>query len=374
MRAIPMLKTAARRICRRAASLLPTRWLEALVRRELLVFFYHTVDDGHLPHVRELYPYKSCREFEADIEFLKREYDVPGWPDLLRDGPRRGRRRAALVTFDDGMSQCFENVRPILQRHGVPAIFFVTREFVDNREMFYRHKLSLCVERLQGSAEPLRSDAVRRLGAAAGRSFESVDSCRAYLLGLRFSDGAAIDRACEIVGVDVARELAVRRPYLTTEQVRQLHAEGFTIGGHSLRHQHFRELGPMEIEREIVESCRFVADVVGAGEVPFAFPFSSAGVDRALLRSIASRNPWITGMFDTDGLAMNESPLINRIAADTPASGGRAASGLPRHLKDHYADQLPSEVARSLRGRRRGPIGAAGNPSIEPAGSGAHSP
>lgn len=364
-----MLRTAVRRICRRAASLLPTCWLEVLVRRELLVFFYHTVDDGHLSHVRQLYPYKSCREFEADVEYLKSTYDLPSWPEIARGGSRGKGRRAALITFDDGMSQCFENVRPILKKHGVPAIFFVTREFVDNRELFYRHKLSLCVERLQGLAEPARSDATRRLGAAAGRSFESFGQCRSYLLDLGFSDGMTIDRACEIARVDVARELVVGQPYLRTDQIRQLHAEGFTIGGHSLRHQHFRELGAAEIEREIVESCRFVADLVGTEEVPFAFPFSSAGVDRDLLRSIAGRNPWITGMFDTDGLAANESPLINRIAADTPVSRGGRASGLWRHLKAHYAEQLPSEFARAV--RRGNPARAAGSP-IRPAGNGAH--
>jgi hypothetical protein len=45
-----------------------------------------------------------------------------------------------------------------------------------------------------------------------------------------------IDAACRVLGVDCDRYLAQQRPYLTTDEVKQLQAAGFTIGAHSVTH------------------------------------------------------------------------------------------------------------------------------------------
>src|SRR5690348_7220538 len=110
------IKSLARRLGVRAVAGLPRRALERLVPREAVALFYHSIAEKPLPHVRHLYPHKSPAEFEADVIYLKQNYRLPTFREFVDEisNPPRPQRPCAILTFDDGMSQCFDLVRPIL--------------------------------------------------------------------------------------------------------------------------------------------------------------------------------------------------------------------------------------------------------------------
>ena len=72
---------------------------------------------------------------------------------------------------------------------------------------------------------------------------------------LTISDGHApsLNQLCGQLDIDVQGYLHKTRPYLTSDQIRQLRLDGFTIGAHSLSHRLLQNLPPEEIEREIIE-------------------------------------------------------------------------------------------------------------------------
>ena len=140
-------------------------------------FCTDVVADEPLPHIKHLYNYKTASEFEADVIYLKAHYRLPTWQQFLEErsqGPRPG-RPTALLTFDDGMAKRFQYARPVLLKHQVPCVFFITKGFVDNRSMFYRHKVSLCLERV-GTATPAEQS---RLFQTLVGGTESGNSLRA---------------------------------------------------------------------------------------------------------------------------------------------------------------------------------------------------
>jgi peptidoglycan/xylan/chitin deacetylase (PgdA/CDA1 family) len=315
------------------------------VPRDVLVLMYHAVSDEPVRHLSRLYPIKSIREFAGDLRFLKERFYVPTWQEFLdQQGKKeRTRRPAVLVTFDDGLSECFRCVRPLLLEYEVPCGFFVTKAFVDNRNMFYRHKVSLCIERLLGLAAHEERGMLCTLNAKFGLGEMDAKALAKWLLSLKGAEEGTIDRVCRLLAVDVGAELA-RRPYMTADEIRQLHADGFTIGGHSVSHRHLADLAEDEVESEIVESCRFVRELTGAERLPFAFPFTADGISRALLRRVADRYPWIPMMFGTNGVERDEPFLINRIAADQPPRRPWARSNLLATIKASYASCLYREM------------------------------
>ena len=127
---------------------------------------------------------------------------------------------------------------------------------------------------------------------------------------------------------------------MTSDQIRQLALDGFTLGGHSLQHVQFQLLEKSELEDEIVGSCEYVKQLVGAQRIPFAFPYHARGIDRELLRSIMMRNPSIESMFGSGGIARDESFIINRIAADSPAILPPGQSGLGRIIRGSYVKEI----------------------------------
>jgi hypothetical protein len=59
------------------------------------------------------------------------------WPDAP----------AAMITFDDAYKDNFTRARPVLKRHGVPAIFFVPTKLVEDRQLGWWDHIAYLVKR-----------------------------------------------------------------------------------------------------------------------------------------------------------------------------------------------------------------------------------
>jgi peptidoglycan/xylan/chitin deacetylase (PgdA/CDA1 family) len=81
----------------------------------VLYLNYHEVRAEASPHMYCL----RAEEFDAHVRAL--------------GAPPPGSRAGLGVTFDDGHCTQFEQAFPVLTRHGIPAIFFVTAGFTETR-------------------------------------------------------------------------------------------------------------------------------------------------------------------------------------------------------------------------------------------------
>jgi peptidoglycan/xylan/chitin deacetylase (PgdA/CDA1 family) len=298
---------------------------------------YHIVSDTEVPHVRH-YPFLDTAAFEADLRYLRQTFGFVSYTELAKR--RRGasvvRDNAAIVTFDDGFAECATVAAPILRRHSAGGVFFVITDLIDNTAVFRETEASLClatigrrpaaeveaiVEELGLGARlapPRRaaSDIVRaplQLARLAGLAERGPRPLLHWLLTLGAADAALLRQLSVRLGVDPEEYVRRTRPYLTATQIRGLHAEGFTIGAHSLSHRWLQGLPHAEAEREIVESCRIVRDLTGQREVPFAFPYFGGGLDRGWLARLRQQHDFIGLFFDTDGLREDVPFVVQRV-------------------------------------------------------------
>jgi peptidoglycan/xylan/chitin deacetylase (PgdA/CDA1 family) len=334
-----MLRARIGRLVAPLARRSPLPVLRRAMPRDVVSFLWHTVADAPLPHVSPLYPIKSPPELERDLLWIARHFRVVPY-EAVREARAGGRPlppRAALLTFDDGMRGCLEAARPLLLKHGLPCTFFVTSEFLDNRRLFYRHKTALAIH----AARRLpAADLAAALAPVAGAPLTGAPAPLAaferWMLGLGADREGAIDAACAALGVDPAAFLRDERPYLTSDEVRALAADGFTVGGHGRTHVRLGTLGSRAaIEAEIAESCRVAMHLSGRGHAPFAFPFHGADVDRALLAAILDAHPDVGTLFDTNGVRRDRPFVVHRIGVDTPPRPGEPTS-LPREVREAY--------------------------------------
>ena len=245
-----MLKTIGKVVTKA----IPLGVYRRLVPRFPLGLFYHVVSDERLPHIEHLYPYKSCAQFEQDLIYLKSRFELLSFDQLLArpHTPPPRRLDSIVVTFDDGFTECLSTVAPLLGKIGVPSMFFVTTDLLDNRQMHYRNKVSLCIDSLEAMEEPAWREAVYELSRGTGIALADRAAATRWLLELRARDTAVVDDAARLLAVDVAGYLASRRPYLRSDEVGELAAAGFTIGAHSRSHAHLGDLEADEVEEEIV--------------------------------------------------------------------------------------------------------------------------
>jgi peptidoglycan/xylan/chitin deacetylase (PgdA/CDA1 family) len=398
------------KVFRRLIGTLPMVGYERLVRRDVVGLCYHLVSHECPPHVAHLGAFKPLEMFEADLKYLKQHYKVISYEELLRlrqtatshslekvsgtfCAKHRGRsgkrfltlfstatRPAVILTFDDGFRECFTHVRPLLLKYELPAIFFITTDFIDNRRLFYRNKVSLCLDRLRTldranlatfTAALQRSSLTPNTGHLTSE-FDTClltpDTLLGWLKNLPITAEATIDEVCELLNIDCQRYLAERQPYLTCDEIKALAVDGFTIGAHSKSHtrlgqgkgsgpfcrngldqpqrslpgaSHKSVLPPFsDLASELVDSCRIIAELTGAERVPFAFPFSGDSVDRAQLAEIRQQNPVVDLMFDRRGFRPDADFIVHRIICDRPERTIPARSNVKQLFRRAYCNEL----------------------------------
>lgn len=286
---------------------------------------YHLVTDGEeVAHTRHLYRHRCARQFEADLDLLLQAFS-PISLDTLVEHFEKGvalPRRSMLLSFDDGLRQQFEIAAPILRRKGVPATFFITRDFVDNAALFYRFKASLLIDALTAVDERR----LWRIGSRLQLPRPDRAQCVGAILRVSYARRALLDELAAILELDLDEYLARQRPFMTVGQISSLVAAGFTVGAHSLDHPHYAELPLQEQLRQTRESVDFVRSTFAAGAAAFAFPFSDNGVGRAFFESA----------FSTGGLAVSFT------------SGSRARQRWPRNLARTMMDEREGSARQIL--------------------------
>jgi peptidoglycan/xylan/chitin deacetylase (PgdA/CDA1 family) len=293
------------------------------------------VSDTAVAHVKH-YRFLNTAEFEKDLRDLECNFRYISYEDIVDTKSTENKQPGTSIclTFDDGFAECISVVRPILLRHGATCIFFIVTDLIDNRSIFFETRASLCAEAiLQQPIDTVEAicrdlglqDRLQRDGdtykntvpVEMARQWEQFEPQRRplliWLLTIKPGDTAILDQLCQRLGIDVAGYASENKPYLSTEQIRQLKSDGFTIGAHSRTHRRLQDLSPAEAEIEIVESCRIIHEITGQDSVPFAFPYFGGGLNRAWLSDIRARYPFVGLFFDTQGLRRDAPFVVQRI-------------------------------------------------------------
>ena len=366
---IASLKRRANAFARTALAPVPLNFWQSAFPKDVVALCYHVVSDEDLPHL-QLYPYKNSEQFEADVRFAR---DRAATYRQVADRRLSGKslaQNSILFTFDDGLTQCYDVARPILKKLGVDAVFFVTTDYLDDRESFFESTQSLCAAaiatidgaRAREILAALDSDATNtatdraNLELASGRLAATrlpvADDPAIhdlYLLAFGITEGdRRLAHLCELLDVDVATYATQTPIFMSREQVAGLAADGFTIGAHGRKHRSLEHLALEQLEEEIVSSCEEVRAITGQSRVPFAFPYSGLGIERAVLAGILQRHPAVELIFDSGCLRNDPQFIVNRIFADAPAivtTDAQPISNVPTALRDAWS--VPSAWFRS---------------------------
>ena len=268
-----------------ASTPIPLKGLVRLANIPPLIVFYHGVSDNDLPHIRHLYAYKNAEGFESDLEYLLRTYTPIDLSDLLR-ACRSGEplpRNSIFFTFDDGLREAYEVAFPILRRKGIPAAFFVSTSFLDNKDMFYRFKASLLIEEDRRTGGRDKDALLRTLFGDHGIQYIDFVSS---VLKLNYQQRGLFDELARVYELSFEEYLTANRPYMDSEQVRTLLTEGFHLGSHSIDHPRFGLLSLNEQIRQTQESVNGLKHQFGLTQNLFSFPFTEEGVTDEYYESV----------------------------------------------------------------------------------------
>lgn len=264
----------------------------------LIAPFYHTVSNTPLPHCKHILSVKSIAQFENDLDFLLRHYTPISVPELLQhiSYEKQLSKLSFFLTFDDGLSQLHDIIAPILLRKGIPAAFFVNTSFLDNKQLFYRFKISLLIEAEQTKQIPnSRMLQLQQLLQKENKHYKTLSD----LLDLHFHNDALLDELAAILDCDFTAFLKQEKPYLSTEQVDSLIKQGFEVGSHSEDHPLYFAISSEEQIRQTIAGVEFINRTFHVPHRLFSFPFTDEFISLSFFQQIA---PHIDLSFGTAGL------------------------------------------------------------------------
>jgi len=306
-----------KKIYYKVTSAVPMQLLKSIGPATTLLPYHHTVSTEALPHIKHLYDYKNEQQFTADLDFLLKHY-TPITPAQLEKNVNENRplpRNTFLLSFDDGFREVHEVIAPILEKKGVPAIFFINPAFIDNKVLFYRCKISLLIHKLkkqEGNAT------LQQLFAhTLGIKNSSLQSIIAALKNINQTNAGILDDLAVMTNLSFENFLQQQKPFLTSQQLQSLHTRGFSIGAHSMTHPYYSLLTLKEQVEQTLASCKYVNELIGTRECYFSFPHSDKELlDNFFIEMSKSDIPIFFGIQNQKDEMQNN--MLHRFNAERP--------------------------------------------------------
>ncbi len=283
--------------------------------RQIILPYYHIIKDHPVAHIEHLYKYKTCQQFECDLDLLLMHYN-PIDPRAIIDGNTL-KRNSFLLTFDDGLQEVYTDIYPILKKKNISAIFFINPNFVDNNEILYKHALSIIISHLKkNQCDPKILD---KIGLIFGFSYSTNVDFNQKLLKIKFSDRKKLNDVFKLLDLDIKHYLELNKPYITSLQIEEMMADGFYFGGHTLSHPPLNQLSHEQQKAEIINSVDWLKHNFKLDYSLFAFPFSDKSISNQLIQELFEYDSHIK-LFGNSGIKSDvDHRIIQRFSLENPA-------------------------------------------------------
>ena len=154
------------------------------------------------------------------------------------------------------MPTTIEHALPILRRHGIRALFFVTTGCLTDRQLFWWERVNLLVRRSEERALRIEYPFAEEIDlstpaakAAAKKGLNRIIKTHYDLDLERFLDGVAT--GCRVPWSDAQGRALGDRILMTWDQVKSLRKAGMSIGSHSHAHRVLQTLPPAALRADL---------------------------------------------------------------------------------------------------------------------------
>ncbi len=217
------------------------------------VFCYHDVSAADAPHHSWRYSTTPAR-FKEHIDLFQQLFAIVPLEAIANDRDLSTGRNYAALTFDDGFHSVLTDVLPLLKASRLPFTVFLNGMAVE-------HGRSWITDLVLAANDPVF--VMGMLAATALTPADAADPIGAIMARGRFT-AAFADRPV----------LAARtKIFLDRDDVRQLHAEGVTIGDHGYAHAVLSRCEAAVLDAEVSTGRDLIRDITGAAPRHYALAF-----------------------------------------------------------------------------------------------------
>lgn len=259
------------------------------LRKRVVVLMYHRV----IPLVMEkeaVGAYEGMRvdpeTFDRQMAYLRKHFHLLSLASLRRHLKERipFPANSCLVTLDDGWKDNYTHAYPIMKRHGISAVIFLSVGHVGTRKRFWQERVFSALNGIRGAVRsdpgiPARyralSEGIRIEGLLAlseGKFRKEVREQIRSLKKLPLGRIEPVVNAIEACMGTTGGASSEGDSFLSWEDIEEMSRGGIDFGSHGLNHEILTNVTADEVRKEVLDSKRIIERRIQKSVYAFSYP------------------------------------------------------------------------------------------------------
>jgi peptidoglycan/xylan/chitin deacetylase (PgdA/CDA1 family) len=242
-------------------------------RGNALMLLYHRIvpDDEVAPEFNpNSYSEVTCSLFEEHIIELAARFHVVSIDHLYQHILKKSKDFVVSITFDDGYKDNLIYALPILERHNVPATFYITTRFPEGDTWMWWYEfwdyiltVDYVVVEFESRVQKWRTDNIKN-------KLQCYYDLKKVIIGLGYNEQKSF--------AEIVTQNATRKQYdnlcLKWDEIKSLGAHSLaTIGAHTHTHSALSMLSEEEAYSEMAQSKKLLEKKLGYSVNSIAYPY-----------------------------------------------------------------------------------------------------
>jgi peptidoglycan/xylan/chitin deacetylase (PgdA/CDA1 family) len=237
------------------------------------IIMYHSVqDDPAAANLDQLGGIiHSAKVFQGQMEIIAHHFTPVTLEQILGflGGDKALPQRPVVVTFDDGYRDNFHVAKPILDKVGIPGVFYVAVDCIQHQSLPWPSQLRHTFLTGKAASWADSRGTIWPLGTRGQRlqAFDDASKQCARLAGQSQKDFLESVR-----GELHASPLTSNHDMMSWGELRALDRAGHIVGSHTVTHPNMAQISPELAEVEFAESKRRLEEELGKPVAHFSYP------------------------------------------------------------------------------------------------------
>jgi peptidoglycan/xylan/chitin deacetylase (PgdA/CDA1 family) len=286
------------------------------------VFNYHRIGNRN----SSLYDRSnfSCSEkaLDAQITELKQHFEILNIEELdkLISTEKPFDKRYALITFDDGYIDNYTLAFPILKKHNVSAVFYLTTDYIETKHIAWWDEVAYLIRSAKGQRYTIPGDSKEFFFSPD--NIESV--IKDFMYYVKRIHTPTITTIIEHLRASFPEHYETLRNnneslFLNWQQAKEMAKQGMELGSHTQSHTILSQLDDASQKKEIDGSKQIIENMTGVAVHSIAYPVGRRHCYTDQSTEIAMQSRYKFGFNNEPGInrTIENRYDINRICIDS---------------------------------------------------------